>query len=262
MANLARDAYLLAGRRSRHLLRAPGKLISVTLNPLIMLFTIGYLFAGSILVPSSGDYLEFIMAGIAAQVALTSVAPSSLGMAMELRDGLIERLRSLPTSPFAVLLGYTLSELLLAVTGLFLVSGVGSLMGWRTRGGFADTLTAFALIVVFIYAMIWVGVLLGLAVRAPEVIGPIAALVLIVPSFLSNAFLSVTGLPGWARVLAEWNPVSALVTLCRRLWGTPTISGSSLPELYPGALLCVSLVALFATTITLSLRAYSRIVTP
>ena len=92
------DTIALSGRNVRHVRRAPGKLIGITLNPLVMMIVVGYLFKNAIVSPTRGSYQEYIMAGIAAQVGLASIGPTAIGVAMDLRGGLIDRFKSLPIS--------------------------------------------------------------------------------------------------------------------------------------------------------------------
>src|SRR5579859_218241 len=87
----------LTERRIRHLRRAPGRLIGVALNPLVMLLAVGYLFRGAISAPAGqGGYLGYLMAGICVQVALAGIGPGAMSVALDLRTGLIDRLRTMP----------------------------------------------------------------------------------------------------------------------------------------------------------------------
>nr|WP_252980820.1 hypothetical protein [Streptomyces chartreusis] len=47
------DTLALAGRHLTHLRRSPGRLILVTMNPLVMLIAVGYLFRNSMQVPEA-----------------------------------------------------------------------------------------------------------------------------------------------------------------------------------------------------------------
>ncbi|WP_412516346.1 ABC transporter permease [Actinomadura madurae] len=252
------DVTAVVGRRVHHLQRAPGTVLSVSLNPLIMIFSVGYLFRDSITVPGSGNYSEFIMAGIAVQVGLSSVSPASLGVALDLDRGVTERMRTLPASRVALLFGYALAESILAALGLSIVMTVGLLMGWRSHEGFLSTVAGLLLIMAFTYTMVWVGVAMGLLVRNPESLGPLCVLILIFFSFLSNSFLAVQEMPAWARFIAEWNPVSAVVNLCRQLWGNPVTDTTSFPARNADLVAAVSLTAILILAILVATHAYCR----
>jgi hypothetical protein len=78
-----------------------------------------------------------------------------------------------------------------------------------------------------------------------------AGLVWLFPlTFLSNAFVPISSMPGWLQAFAAWNPISAVVLACRELFGNPTgIQPDYWPlqhaELYT-LLSCTVLIAIFA----------------
>ncbi|MEU2117069.1 ABC transporter permease [Streptomyces sp. NPDC016459] len=167
--------------------------------------------------------------------------------------------RGMPCSPSSAsgcLLGHTLGDLAVGLIGLAVVTGIGVLFGWRPERGPLPVLAGFLLLAVFMYAMLWVGVLLGLFSRNMETINVVAGLVTVLLSFLSNAFQSVDRLPAWLRPVAEWNPVSAVVTWTRELWGNPTAAGGSFPGEHASLAVAISLGAVFVLTVLFSLRRF------
>ncbi|MET7704205.1 ABC transporter permease [Streptomyces sp. NPDC005485] len=256
------DTLALAGRHLTHLRRSPGRLVLVTMNPLVMLIAIGYLFRNSMNVPGGVAYEDFIMAGIAIQVGLTSVGPTAIGVALDLQHGLVDRFRSLPIAPSSVLIGRTLSDLFVGVVSLTAVSLVGLGVGWRPHEGLLRTAAGFGVLLAFIYTMLWVGILLGTTQKNVEAIDGTGALVLVVFSFLSNAYVGVGGLPGWLRPVAEWNPVTSVITTCRRLWGNDPAgaAGGGFPSHHPGLVTAITLSALLVIAVAGSVRGFRRAV--
>jgi len=114
----------------------------------------------------------------------------------------------------------------------------------------------FELLAAFVYVMIWVGVLLGMSLRNVESIDALGGIAVVVLSFLSNAMISTDRLPAWIRPVAEWNPVSSVVTACRRLWGNPTAVATDFPAANPGVVLAVSLGVLLIVAMSWSFRRY------
>lgn len=243
-------------RRLRHLRRMPGRFVGVTLNPLISMIVLGYLFQESIVIPGGGSYQEYLFAGAALQVGLAGVGPTAIAVATDVSGGIIDRFRSMPMSRSAFLVGHTLADLLVGLLGLAVVTGFGLLVGWRSHAGVLPTLGAFAVLTAFIFVMLWVGVLLGLSSRSLETIDSIAPLIVVVLPFLSSAFLAASNLPAWLAPIAEWNPVSTVAGICRQLWGNPTAASSSFPAQHPLLVTTVFLGAMLAVTMTLSLRRY------
>lgn len=255
---VAETGYLV-GRHLRNVSRAPGKLIGITMNPLVMMLVVGYLFKNIIIRPTAGSYQDYIMAGIAAQVGLASLGPTAIGVAMEQRSGLASRFRSLPMARVTVLVAQTIADLIVALLSLCIVSAVGLAFGWRIHGGVLPAIGAFALLAIFIYSMLWIGVLLGMVLKSAEAIESIGAIVVVLFSFLSNAFISVSRLPGWVRPIAEWNPVSAIVTACRQLWGAPSVAvGRDFPEQHASTMVLLSLVVIFVIIVPVSALVYAR----
>ena len=214
------EVFEIAGRRLRHLRRAPGRFLGITLNPLVSMLVLGYLFKQSISVPG-GDYLDYLFAGVAIQVGLAGVGPTAIAVASDLQGGLVDRFRSLPISRSAVLVGHTFADLLVSVLGLAVVAVFGLLLGWRPAAGFGSVLAGFGVVLAFSYVVLWLGVVMGIFIRKLESIDAISTLVVVVLPFLSSAFLSTGNLPAWLRPVAEWNPISVVVTTVRSLWGYP-----------------------------------------
>ncbi|MCS7483560.1 ABC transporter permease [Umezawaea endophytica] len=250
------DTTALIGRHLLHLRRMPTRILSVTLTPITMVLVLGYMLNKAISV-QGGDYLDYMMAGVGAQVALACVGSIAIGTATSLRNGLVDRFRSLPTSRVAILVAHTVSDLGLAAIGISIASVVGVLLGWRPDTGALSIAAGFALLLLFTYVMLWFGVLLGLSIRSPEALGAFSGLVLVCGSFLSNAFVPLDDLPMWLRVLAEWNPISAVSSACRELWGGPaSASTGSVVSEHPLATALVMLTVITAVTVPLSCRAY------
>lgn len=255
------DTAVLTGRHLRHLRRSPARLLLVTMTPAVMLIAIGYLFRDSITIPGVASYEDYIMAGIAAQVALAGVGPTALGVAIDLRDGLVDRYRSMPIPASSVLVGRALSDMVTSAVALAAVSGLGLLLGWRPHGGAGRIAAGFAVLLAFSFVMLWVGILLGTTMRNVEAIDGTGALILVVLSFLSNAYVAVGGLPGWLRPAAEWNPVSSVITLCRTLWGNqPTGPASGFPAEHPGIVVACSLGVVLLAVVPAALHGFRRAV--
>jgi ABC-2 type transport system permease protein len=257
LAAFAVEVGAVVGRRLRHLRRMPGRFIGVTLNPLISMIVLGYLFKKSIIIPGGGSYQEYLFAGAALQVGLAGVGPTAIAVATDLSGGIIDRFRSMPISRAAFLVGHTFADLLVGLLGLVVVTAFGLLLGWRSHAGPLTTLGGFAVMAAFIYVLLWVGVLLGMSSRSAETIDSIAPLIVVVLPFLSSAFLAAANLPSWLAPIAEWNPVSTVSGLCRQLWGNPGATTGSFAAEHPLLISVVFLAVILVVTGSLSLRRYS-----
>jgi ABC transporter DrrB family efflux protein len=255
VASIMIEIGTVAGRRLRRLRRAPGRLVGIIMNPIIVLVAFGYLLGGSVVAPGNSNYSEYIFAGGLMQVGLAGITPTAVAVALDLRSGLVDRLRSLPVSRPTVLVGNSLGDLVMGLLGIAVVTVAGFALGWRPHAGPLSVLAGFALVAVFVYAMVWVGILLGLLWRNLETIESVGGLIAVVFSFLSTAFISPEKMPALVRPIAELNPVSAVVTQVRDLWGNPqNVSGFS--STHSTLVVAVSLSAVLLVTSLISIRLY------
>jgi ABC-2 type transport system permease protein len=217
----ARDGVALTRRELTYLRRHPGELVAAVAMPAVMILVFGYIFGSAISVPG-GNYREYLMPGLFGMTAVSGVMVSATLVSTDVDTGVMERFRSMPMARAAVPLGRTAADLLTCVPNLVITVGLGLAAGWRPRHGVPSALIAFGLILLGRYALSWAGTLLGLMVSARTAD---AMVPMIFPvTMLSNSFVPTSGLPTPLRVISEWNPVSALVASCRRLFGAPGLA--------------------------------------
>jgi ABC transporter DrrB family efflux protein len=216
------DALALTWRNLITFRRVPQLLVFSTVQPVLLVLLFRYVFGGAI---STGDvpYVDFLMPGIFVQMAAFSAMGTAIGLAADLKTGLLERLRSLPMARSAVLAGRTTADLVRNVFVVALVAAVGFAVGFRVHTDAAGLVAGLMLVLLFGYAMSWVFATIGLAVGDPES-AQAAAFPLMAPLvFASSAFVPVESMPGWLQVWAENQPVSVTASAIRALvLGGPT----------------------------------------
>ncbi|MEU9113908.1 ABC transporter permease [Streptomyces sp. NPDC048483] len=251
------DSLALAGRQLKQLKRVPTKLISVTVVPIVTVLIFGYLFGSMINTPGL-NYRSFIMAGIFMQVMLSGVSSTAIGVAADLKTGIVDRFRSMPIARPAVLVGRTLADILLSALACTIMALVGLLIGWRTTTDPVKIISGFAILLLAGYVLAWLGALIGLALRSPEAVTSVTFLISMPLTFLSNAFVNPSVLPSGLQIVAEWNPVSAVIGAMRELWGNtaPGTVSTAFPAQYPVVVAVVSLLVLMVILVPTSTRAY------
>ena len=127
----------------------------------------------------------------------------------------------------AYLLGHVMAELAGMVLAIAILSLSGLIVGWRTHTGVLDVVAAYALLMLFATAMIWLGTLIGLLVRSPDAVTGVAFLFVFPLTFLSNAFVPIETLPKVLEYIASYNPISVIVAAVRELFGNPTAPTSN-----------------------------------
>jgi len=150
-------------------------------------------------------------------------------IATDLREGVVDRLRTLPAARHAYLLGHAIAEWAALLVAIGVLTASGLLVGWRIHTDLVHAAAGFGLLALFALAMLWLGTVIGLSVRSPDAVQGIAFLVVFPLTFLSNAFVPAAGLPAGLQAVAEWNPVSALVAATRTLFGNPAAMSDGAP---------------------------------
>ncbi len=220
-----------------------------------------FVFGGSIDTGQPGGYVQLLMPGIFVQTVAFTLAGTASGLAEDMKKGLIDRFRSLPISRTALIIGRTLGDSLLNIVVLTVMGITGYLVGWRPTGGVGNMLLGFLFLLLFGYALSWVGVLVGLSAKDARVVQNVSFIVTFPLTFLSNAFAPTTGMPRALQYFAEWNPVSTMVAGCRSLFGLETEFGAtagSFPSENPLLTSLIYMVVLMAIFIPLSARKYAR----
>ncbi len=258
---LLHDIVVIARRGLTHLKRQPEQLSDATIQPIMFVLLFAYVFGGAIDVPGGGSYKEFLMGGIFAQTIVFTAFGVAMSLANDRKNQVVDRFRSLPISTGAVLGGHAVTNLVKAMLPISLMSLCGLAIGWRVHEGIVDAAFGYVLLVAFAFAMIWVGVLLGSVVATPEGVQGIAFGVLFPLTFLASTFVPTATMPKGLRVVAEWNPVTALSDAVRMQFGnpnTPPVPGDPWSIEHPVAYSIIWIVGIIAVCAPLAVRAYKR----
>ncbi|MEU4604187.1 ABC transporter permease [Kribbella sp. NPDC023972] len=247
------DAGVLAWRSLKRIPRTPDMLIYATIQPIMFVLLFAYVFGDAIPIPGAPGakaYREFLMSGIFAQTMAFAVASASVGLADDMSKGLIDRFRSLPMARSGVIAGRVIGDLVFNAFVMVVMVLCGFIVGWRWHNGFGNALAAFAILLLFAFAMLWVGALIGLSVGGPEVAASAGLIWLFPLTFLSNAFVPTPNLPGGLQPVAEWNPISSIVAACRHLFGNPSpFASDGFPAQHPvllSLIWCTVIIVIFA----------------
>src|ERR671932_1429221 len=112
MRRLVTDTLVVAERNLVRLPRAPDLLLAFTIQPVMFVLLFVYVFGGAIRTPGF-DYVDYLIPGIIVQSIAFGGFVTALGLAEDVKKGIIDRFRSLPMSRAAVLVGRTLSDIVL-----------------------------------------------------------------------------------------------------------------------------------------------------
>ena len=251
------DGRIVAKRNLIKIKRVPDILVFTLMSPIMFVLLFAYVFGGSIDIPGV-DYREFLIAGIFVQTVIFGATFSGAGMADDMQKGIIDRFRSLPMSPAAVLVGRTGSDIVNNILSLCVMSATGLAVGWRIRTSVPEAVGGFLLILAFAYAISWVMAYVGLLVPTPEVVNNASFMVIFPVTFLANTFVPSQNLPSVLRTFAEWNPVSAVTQAARELFGNvgPEASGGAWSLEHPVLYTLLWIGIILAVFVPLCVRRY------
>ncbi len=213
-SNPLREGTLIAGRDVLHQLREPWGLVFGLAFNIMLILMFGFLFGGAIEVPGGGDYIAYLLPGMLALAMLFGLEATMTAMSEDAKRGITDRFRSLPISSASVALGRAIADLANSVLSLAVLMIGGLLIGWRPTTGPAEIALAVILLLWLRFALLWVGIFLGLSFRGTGATTAVQVLVWPI-GFLSTVFVSAETMPGWLGAIAEWNPVSATATAVR-----------------------------------------------
>jgi ABC-2 type transport system permease protein len=251
------DGLVMTWRNLQRVPRIPELWIFAILQSIMFVLLFAYVFGGAIPIPGGGSYTEYLMPGIFAQTIVFASATTAITLTYDLTKGIIDRFRSLPMARSAVLSGRTFADVVYNLGILVVLMVTGWAVGWRVHTGIGEFLAGVGLLVLFTYAMAWLGVWIGLAVKTPEATQQLAFTVLFPITFVSNVFVPTQSLPDWLRPVAEWNPTSALTAATRQLWGNPNpFSASGFPAEHPIELTLIWVVVLVVIFAPLGILRY------
>ncbi|MFS0729753.1 ABC transporter permease [Curtobacterium sp. 1P10AnD] len=256
------DGWTVTKRNLTKIKRSPDMLVFAVLQPIMFVLLFSQVYGGAIAVEGT-DYTQFLMAGIFAQTVVFGATFSGSAMAQDLKEGLIDRFRTLPMSASAVLIGRTNSDLVLNGISMVIMMLTGLAVGWRVNSSPLEFLAGIALLLLFSYAFSWVMALLGMSVKTPEVINNASFMILFPLTFISNAFVPSDTLPLVLRVFAEWNPVSSLVQAARELFGN--VGSAPVPDIWtmqhPVVTVLIGIAVMLVVFVPWAVNKYTRIST-
>ncbi len=235
-----------------HFWRVPQLLVFSIVQPIMFVLLFRYVFGGAIPIPGM-NYVDYLMPGIFVQTALFGGAGTSIGLAFDLKGGIIDRFRALPMARSAVLAGRTTTDLLRNIMVIIIMLIVGTLVGFRFHGlSWVHNLTGLLLIVGFGYAFSWLYATIGLIIKDPET-AQLAGFVPLFPLvFASSAFVPIETMPSWLQTFATYQPVSVTVSAARALF-------NGQPAWHNVWQVLIWIVVIFAVFMPLSVHAYRRL---
>jgi ABC-2 type transport system permease protein len=199
----------------------PFQLFDVTITPIMFTLLFTYMFGGA-LAGSPEAYIQFLLPGILVQTILFITVYTGVGVCTDIQKGLFDRFRSLPMWQPAPILGALAGDLFRYSVASLIIIVLGLILGFRPAAGLIGVLLAFALVLLFSFAISWIWIIFSMKVKTPESVMTTSFLFLMPLTFASNIFVEITTMPAWIQAVVRHNPVTHLTHASRGLMhGTP-----------------------------------------
>jgi ABC-2 type transport system permease protein len=250
LTEIVSQTLIMAWRALKKMRRNPEQFFDVTLQPLLFTAMFAYIFGGAIS-GSVHSYLPLLIPGIVAQTVLTTCMSTGVQLREDMEKGVFDRFKALPMARIAPLAGPMVADLVRYLIAASLTFVMGVIIGYRPGGGFLGVVGAIVLAIFTGWALAWIFTFIGTIAKSARAVQGMSLLFLFPLTFLSNAFVPVTKLPGWLADFVKINPVSHLVSAMRALANQGVVSGEVGWTLLTGLVV----IAVFAP---LSVRSYRR----
>ncbi|MFJ9854211.1 ABC transporter permease [Streptomyces sp. NPDC101150] len=252
------DCWTVVRRDLTHLVKQPVNIAWRLGFPIVSVLLFVYVFGSAMVVGDGVDYATYAMPGIFAMTISFGCMNTALVVVIERDRGVIDRFRSMPMAPSAVVSGRGVSDVLGASLDLAVLAVIAVITGWRSHGSPAATLAAFALLLLLRFALTWIGIFIGLLVPNQEMVGGLYALAYPF-AMISSVFTPPSKMPDWLGAIAQWNPVSSTANAIRELFGNPVASGGSWVESHAALMAVVWPMVITAVFLPLGVRWFQRL---
>lgn len=215
------DTWIMAKRSILHIIRSLDQVMSLLLFPIMFMLLNRYVLGGAI---DTGDvsYANYLFAGILVQTLAFGANYTTINLAVDLKEGIVDRFRSLPMANSALVTGHILSDMVRNVISGAIIIVIGLLVGFRPTATFEEWLYVIGLALLFTLAISWLSAILGLMVKSLEAAQWIGFVVIFPLTFISSAFVPTNTMPPVLRAFAENQPITHVIDAMRSwLVGTP-----------------------------------------
>ncbi|MCP3760065.1 ABC transporter permease [Streptomyces sp. TBY4] len=207
-------AFSLAGRSLRISRRSPDALIAALMLPVMLMLIFVYFFGGAI--DTGTEYVTYVVPGAMLLCAGFGAASTAVSVADDMKNGIVDRFRSLDIGGVPILAGHVAASVLRNLVSTALVLAVALAIGFRPQAGPLAFLAAAGLLFAYITAISWLAAVLGLLAKSPEAAGGFTFLMMFLP-YPSSAFVPIATMPGWLHGFAENQPLTPVIESLRAL---------------------------------------------
>ncbi len=210
------DTRALLHRNLLHALRYPAMSLSSLLMPLIFLLLFRYAFGNALGAGIGGSYINYLTPGMLIMTGTSSMVSTAVSVCTDMTEGIVDRLRTMSISRFALLAGHVLGNVMQTLLSIGILLGVAVAIGFRPHADALEWLGAIGIAALTAWAMTWVAMAMGLSAKAPEGASNLPLPIILLP-FLSSAFVPAKSMSPGLRQFAEYQPFTPIIDTLRGL---------------------------------------------
>ncbi|NGY60819.1 ABC transporter permease [Lentzea sp. NEAU-D13] len=227
----------MAGRSIRLSRRNLDLVIMAIMLPVLLMALFVYVFGGAI--SATASYVDYVVPGMVVLCTGYGASSTAMSVADDMKKGVVDRFRSMPISSFAVLTGHVTASVARNAVATFAVVLVALLMGFRPSASLGSWVLAMGLLLLYVLALSWLAAGVGVIARTVESASLLGFFMLFLP-YLSSAFVPVSTMPAWLRVVSEHQPITPVIETVRALLNSQPASSGWLALAWSGGLLVVA----------------------
>lgn len=215
------DSWVLTKRSIRHISRSFDQVFSAAIFPIMFMVMFRYVFGGAI---STGEisYVNFLVAGILVQTLAFGANYTTINLAVDLQQGIVDRFRSLPMITGSLLIGHVTADLVRNSISAIITLIVAFVVGFRPTADLQEWVLVIILALLFTMAISWLSAIMGLFVKSLEAAQWMGFIIIFPLTFISSAFVPTETMPEILKLFAENQPVTQVINAMRAwLVGTP-----------------------------------------
>jgi ABC-2 type transport system permease protein len=232
------DSLVMTRRSITHIIRSLDQLMSLVLFPIMFMLLNRYVLGGAIHT-GNVSYANYLFAGILVQTLAFGANYTTINLAVDMKEGIVDRFKSLPMASSALLIGHITADMFRNIISGVIITLVGFLVGFRPNASITEWLLVFGLAMLFTLAISWLSAILGLLVKSLEAAQWVGFVLIFPLTFISSAFVPTSTMPTVLRVFAENQPLTHVINAMRAwLVGTPIGNSGWLAVVW-----CVGIIA-------------------
>jgi ABC-2 type transport system permease protein len=219
-----RDSSTMVRRQLKRLVRYPSMTVQLVVTPVIILLLFVYVFGGTLGAGLGGGrhtYINYVVPGILLMAGATAATGTAVMVCTDMTEGIIARFRTMRISRASVLTGHVVASVIQQLISMAVVIAVALAIGFSPTADPVKWLAAAGMLTLFVVAITWLSVALGLKSPTPEAASN-APMPLVFLPFLGSGFVPTHSMPTVLRWFAEYQPFTPVMQTVRGLLlGTP-----------------------------------------